>query len=242
MKALLSILILSIFLGLSPITSLNKKMKDKWILTQFFEQVQDTKEFGRIIGNYPLESHAEIEIKDEQMVLNGYYEGVSPSYEIINSNKITTKGGNYIIEYFPTEDRLLVEYRRNDKIRWKYFYQRKSKQDSLFDIENLDYFIKVNCLVGSYIDLETDEKINIDLDQIGRTDYEVKTTRDHMCGDWNWLEMKKSDRIVLSSWDWRSDTLKIYELNRTRGPEGCKYYEKGDLLEELLLTTQHSSH
>jgi len=115
MKVILTLIILPINLFILPTPSVNEKMKDKWILTSFFEEVQNTREFWTITKHYPAESHAEIEIQENNVILKGWYEGVAPSYERIISNEIRI-GGSYLIEYFPSKDRLLVKYLRNGEI------------------------------------------------------------------------------------------------------------------------------
>ncbi len=221
---------------------INENMKGKWILTDFFEEVHKKREFWTVESKFPSSSFAEIEIGENKMFLRGWYESISPEYVVVGPNKITDSRLSVKIEYVPGDDKIAVKYIRRGELQWEHDYSRKDKQNPTFDIANLHHLIKTNCLIGEYEDLKTGKSVKITAEQIAGSDYNVKTKIDHMCGEWNWMEISTSKGTVLSSWNWNSDTLRINKLTRVPGKEGCKYYKNEAVIKELLLKTMHNNH
>ncbi|MEQ9167423.1 MAG: hypothetical protein RLO12_14295 [Fulvivirga sp.] len=210
--------------------------KGRWILTDYFKKIEQKREFW-IEENYPSSSFAEIEIKESTIVAKGWHEDAELEIVKLSATKYkTTYPPQYwIIELDTAANRISAELFEDNKSEWKYYYT-KLKPNSTFDITKLEMMIKANCLEGTYNRIDDNKKVEISNNQIDSFTYWVITDYEHICDYFNLLEIEM-DSIITASWEWQSDTLKIYQLERTFEEEGCITLKKTKKIKELKLRT-----
>jgi hypothetical protein len=210
--------------------------KGRWILTEYFQKIAHKKEFW-IEENYPSSWFAEIEIKDSTIIAKGWHEDAELEIVKLSETKYkTTYPSQYwVLEIDTVSIRFSAELFENNKSKWKYYYS-KLKPNSTFDITNLEMMIKANCLQGTYDRIYDDKKVEISNNILDGHTYNVVTDYENICGNFNLLEIEL-DSTVIASWEWQSDTLKIYQLDTTFEEEGCLTYKKRNKIKELKLTT-----